>query len=36
MHYLLGRTAKEGITNMAGMIGNEKLAALWKEIGKNG
>jgi transcriptional regulator with XRE-family HTH domain len=35
LHYLLGRTAKDGITNVAGMIGNEKLTALWKEIGKN-
>lgn len=35
LHYLLGRTAKDGITNVTGMIGNEKLAALWAEIGKN-
>lgn len=35
LHYLLGRTAKDGITNLTSMIGNEKLTALWKEIGKN-
>ena len=34
LHYLLGRTAKDGITNMIDLIGNEKLSALWKEIGK--
>ena len=35
LHYLLGSTAKDGITNVTGMIGNEKLTSLWKEIGKN-
>lgn len=35
LHYLLGRTAKDGITSVTGMIGNEKLTALWKEIGRN-
>ena len=34
LHYLMGRTAKDGIANIAGMTGNEKLSALWKEIGK--
>ena len=35
LHALLGRTAMDGITSLTGMIGNEKLTALWKEIGKN-
>ena len=35
LHYLLGRTAKDGITNLTGMIGNKKLTALWEEVGKN-